>query len=95
LKLTVHSTTKAVVTGTACVGEPSGLVVTASGSVANNGAGNLTLTLSVRNAHGSTVVLAGSDHERTISATTTTFKVDAHLSSGATPASCTLDVNPA
>ncbi len=52
LQVTVSSTTKAQFTGVTCSLDPSGLVVTGKGSVANNGAGNLKLLLDVRDAKG-------------------------------------------
>ncbi len=93
LQVTVSSTTKAHFTGVTCSLDPSGLVVTGKGSVANNGAGNLKLLLDVRDAKGMTVVLPGSDHARTISAAATTFNVPVHLVRDSTPVNCTLYVN--
>ncbi len=92
LKVSVKSATTAGFSGVTCARDPSGVVVTAEGHVANNGAGNLMLLLTVHSSQGSTVVLPGSDHSKTISTTAATFKVVAHLSRGAIPDACTISV---
>jgi hypothetical protein len=92
LKVTVSSTTSAHLSGVRCTLDPSGTVVIGKGDVANNGAGSLKLVLDVGDASGKTVVLPGSAHSRTISASATTFNLPVHLSGGATPANCILSV---